>query len=128
MSTKYIDLFLAFLFVVFAVVQLNDPDPWAWVAMYLFIAGVCGFAAFGKSYEFVLGFGFGICLYWMIGLFPDFLYWIEMGTPNIASEMKTEQPHIELVREFLGLLICLVVLLYQLVRLKKETKDKLISQ
>ena len=45
-----------------------------------------------------------------------------MGTPNIASEMKTEEPHIELVREFLGLFICVGVLIFHLLEVKRQKK------
>jgi len=30
---KILNAILAILFIVFAIVQLNDPDPWIWVAM-----------------------------------------------------------------------------------------------
>jgi hypothetical protein len=118
---KRINLILAFLFALFAVVQYNDPDPWAWILMYCFIGAICAFAAFGKYNEFIIGFSFGICLFWAIELLPDFFNWIEMGTPNIATEMKTEEPHIELVREFLGIFICMGVLVFQLIQFKKRS-------
>ena len=43
---------------------------------------------------------------------PKIVGWAEDGFPNIAGEMKTENPHIELVRETLGLAIACVSLFY----------------
>lgn len=39
---------MAALFVFSAVLQLNDPDPWAWVAVYLVAAGLTAVAASGR--------------------------------------------------------------------------------
>lgn len=36
-------------FLLSAGLQLNDPDPWAWVAIYLAAAGVSGLAATGRQ-------------------------------------------------------------------------------
>ena len=57
---RYINLFLALLFALFAVVQLNDPDPWGWVAMYGFVAVVSAFAAFGRYHRYLLYLGMGV--------------------------------------------------------------------
>jgi len=43
---------------------------------------------------------------------PDLMGWAEKGFPNIAGEMKTDNPHIELVRETLGLAIACASLFY----------------
>ena len=45
---KVINIILTLLFILFAAVQLNDPDPWLWVAIYGLVAGVSGFAIFQK--------------------------------------------------------------------------------
>ena len=55
-----------------------------------------------------------------ITFIPDFIDWIDKGAPSIASEMKATEPHIELVREFGGLLICLAALLFLLFQQKKK--------
>ena len=43
-------------------------------------------------------------------LLPDFIDWIQNGAESITQSMKAEKPHIELTREFLGLLICALAL------------------
>lgn len=102
---KIFKLVLSVLFVLFAVVQLNDPDPWGWVALYIFVAILCGLAAFNKNNTYALLAGLGIIFIWMMTLIPDFINWVNMGMPTITGSMKAESPHVELTREFLGLLI-----------------------
>lgn len=116
---KIFNLFLAALFVVFAAVQFNDPDPWGWAAMYFFVAGICAFAAFGRYHRWGLLGGLAIVLIWAATLAPDFIHWTQMGAPTITGQMKATEPHIELTREFLGLLICGAVLLFQYVRMRR---------
>lgn len=108
--TNYI---LAILFILFAYFQLNDPDPYLWMALYFYAAIVCLFAAYGRINKYLTWTGMGICLAWMAFLLPEFINWINMGMPNIAGEMKAEAPHIEFTREFLGLGICLAVFIWQ---------------
>ena len=90
--------------------QLNDPDPWLWVALYAFMGGVFAFAAYGRKHRYVLIGGMAACLIWTALLLPEFINWINMGMPTITGSMKAEEPHIEYTREFLGLFICLVAL------------------
>lgn len=52
---KILNLILTILFILFAAVQYNDPDPIHWMALYLFVAAVCGFAAFGKYNKYGSG-------------------------------------------------------------------------
>jgi hypothetical protein len=46
----------------------------------------------------------------MISYIPDIIDWINGGMDNIAGSMKAEEPHIELAREFFGIVICLSVI------------------
>lgn len=115
---KVLNLVLCILFVLFAVVQYNDPDPWAWIALYLYVAVACGMAAFGKSNKWMLMLGLGVSAIWMLTLLPDFINWVRMGMPTIVAHMKAEAPHIELTREFLGLVVCMAVLGWQWKKMK----------
>lgn len=117
---KVLNLFLCVLFILFAAVQYNDPDPWRWIALYLYVAVACGMAAFGKSNKIVLMVGLAISTIWMLTLLPDFIHWIKMGMPTIVAHMKAEAPHIELTREFLGLVVCMVVFIWQWRRIKMK--------
>ena len=103
---KVVPAILTVLFALFAIVQFNDPDPWAWIAMYGFVAVVAGFAAFGRFQPYVILAGLAVVVIWMVTLVPDFIHWVQMGMPTITGSMKATEPHIELTREFLGLLLC----------------------
>ena len=97
---------LALLFALCAYWQLNDPDPGLWVAMYGATALHFGLAAAGRTVRPLLLVTLLLTAGWALTLVPDFVGWLGDGMPNIATEMKTDQPHIELVREFLGLSVC----------------------
>ena len=99
-------IIIAVLFVLFAIVQLNDPDPWLWVLMYALTAAVYVLSIFAAVPKWLLYGGLGVVIFWMLSLLPDFISWVQMGMPTITGSMKAEAPHIELTREFLGLLIC----------------------
>ncbi|MDZ4705685.1 MAG: transmembrane 220 family protein [Saprospiraceae bacterium] len=116
---KLLHLFLALLFFLFAAVQYNDPDPLGWMLLYGYVAGVCAFAAFGHRNRLVLLAGIGVVMIWTISLTPAFIAWLRMGMPTIAGSMKAEAPHIELMREFSGLFLCLVILVFQYVQGRK---------
>lgn len=118
---KILQLVLALLFFLFALVQYNDPDPVGWILIYGFVAGVCAFAAFGRWNRIVILAGMGITLVWVLSLVPAFLAWVRMGMPTITGSMKAEAPHIELMREFSGLFLCLVVLIFQYIQARKQT-------
>ncbi len=116
---KIFNLILAILFALFAYVQINDPDPWLWVLLYGFVAVISALAASGKYFKYAILAGMAGCVLGMAFLLPDFLDWINMGTPNIAESMKTEKPHIEFVREFLGLAIAFSALFFHFTQGKK---------
>jgi hypothetical protein len=113
---RYLHLIVALLFVLFAYWQLNDPDSWAWVAMYLAVAVVAGMAAFGRPWRPLIYATLATAGIWLVFLIPDFIDWVQMGMPTITGSMKAEAPHIELTREFLGLAICSGTLLVYLRR------------
>lgn len=113
---KIVNILLTVLFTLFAVVQYNDPDPWAWVGIYGLVAVVSGFAIVGKYQRYLILAGLAVCVIWMATLVPGLAEWIGQGMPSIAGEMKTEVPYIELTREFFGLLLCGSVLMLHYVQ------------
>jgi hypothetical protein len=113
---KTFNIVLAVLFVLFAVVQYNDPDPYIWAPIYLFVAGICYYASKGKYFQKVLLIG-GIPIFlYMISYIPDFVDWVNMGMPSIVETMKANRSYVELTREFGGLVICVAVLVFQYFR------------
>ena len=116
---KIINIVLTMLFALFAFFQLNDPDPWVWVSIYGLVAVVSGAAIFNKHNIIVVYVGIVICLLGIGILFPELINWIRMGTPDIAETMKTEKDYIEFVREFFGLIISLIALLFHFYQIRK---------
>ena len=100
---------LAGLFLLFAVVQYKDPDPWLWIGIYVVVAALSVAGWYARTFWAVGVVLTGLLIYAAFYV-PDLLSWINGGMPSIASEMKTDQPHIELVREFFGLLISIAAL------------------
>ena len=107
---KITNIILSILFVLFAIVQYNDPDPWLWIALYLFMALISGLAAANMYPSWVIRGGMLGCVIGLGMLLPDFIDWLNTGAESITQSMKAEQPHIELTREFFGLLICALTL------------------
>lgn len=108
---KIVYLILCVMFVVFAGLQLNDPDPVHWTLAYLAIALSCALVAFGKFPKWWLWGVTVIMGIWMLAASPAFFRWMQAGFPNIAGEMQATRPIIEETREFLGLVIAFVVML-----------------
>lgn len=108
---KILHLMLCVMFLVFAGLQWNDPDPLPWALAYVAVAVSCGLVAFGKRPKWWLwGLTIGIGA-WMLITLPAFLQWAQGGFPNITGQMEDTRPIIEETREFLGLLITFLVML-----------------
>jgi hypothetical protein len=110
MASKIIFSFFGALFLLFAYFQWNDPDSLKWILYYLLIAGMSFATAFNSNKKLYLYLILGITLVWMITLLPGAVDWMKDGMPSIVDSMKASSPYIELVREFLGLLISFVML------------------
>ena len=119
-SLKYfINLFWGIIFLLFASVQFNDPDPVIWIFTYSLTAVLC-FTYLKSTWAIKLKW-----LYLLVGLamlvgsviqFPP--HWEGFGT-----EMKTANN--ELARESIGLLLCGLVLLVQFFCIKpKATAER----
>ena len=109
---KHLGLISAILFFLFAAVQYNDPDPWIWIVIYGIVAIASFFQWIGKVSDKVLLLFSVVFFAATLSYVPELIGWAEKGFPHIAGEMKTENPHIELVRETLGLAIASASLFY----------------
>lgn len=114
MKLKIFNGFLAALFLVFAALQYNDPDPGLWMLVYGAMAAACVAAIFNSFYLPVMIIMAGGYLILSALHVDGMLNWLK--SPNRArifdEVAKMQYPYIEEAREFLGLLICLMVLLY----------------
>lgn len=116
------------IFFLFAALQYNDPDPYIWIPIYLYAAFLC-YQAVKHKYNSTLYFiGFIAYLGYAAYLLFDktgVLAWAgEHHSESIIQTMQAEKPWIEETREFGGLVIVLLVLLINIVWLRKSNKVK----
>jgi hypothetical protein len=107
---KIIHLLLALAFAAFAYLNLNDPDPVPWVFAYGATAVLFGLAAFGRADRRISGLLAIALAIWMLSMSGGVIDWFEQGMPSITGAMHAESQYIEVVREFLGLLIAVLAL------------------
>jgi len=112
---KIFNIFFCVVFIVFAALQYNDPDPYVWMPIYLYTAVLCWLAYRNKF--FPRAYLTGVAVYTVYALYKVFdtnglIDWItKHHAQNIANTMKAETPWVEETREFFGLVILIVVLL-----------------
>lgn len=107
---KYISYFFGLLFLYFAYVQFNDPDPAKWVTIYILTALLPIAYLYWSKVKYGIYALIAVLILLFILAVPDFINWAKDGFPSITETMKAESPYVELVREFLGIFICLIYL------------------
>lgn len=96
---------MTILFIGFAVVQYNDPDPYIWVPIYLFPAVVSAIIFTRRKISpFLLI--LGSAAFFVGGFFQWPAHWEGVALKNGMKDINIEEG-----REALGLLICAVSLL-----------------
>lgn len=103
---------------VFASLQINDPDPVVWILIYGFMSVVCVMAIF-EFYSRKLMIGLAVVFFvYCFFLWPGVAEWMRQEDKGVLFDdvMKMEYPYIEESREFLGLIICLAVLTFYFFR------------
>ena len=118
---KNIYFVISGLFLLFAIVQWNDPDPLIWMIFYGVMSLIYILLALGKRFAFYLSVLMLItCIIYMGFILPEIIKWIKDGMPSIVQSMKATIPTIEYTREFLGLLLCLIDCIW-VIRVQKTT-------
>jgi Transmembrane family 220, helix len=111
---KILNLILCILFVVFAALQYNDPDPFIWIPIYLFAAFLCWRAYKGIHHRSLYVVAIGIYLLYAVYLVFDkngVISWAsEHAAESLVHSMKAEKPWIEETREFGGLVILIAAM------------------
>ena len=126
MVLKVFNIFFCLVFILFAAVQYNDPDPYVWMPIYLYTAILC-WLAFRNKY-FPGAYLLGIAVYAAYAIYKFFDQngvwdWMtKHHATNIAGTMKAEQPWVEETREFFGLVILIVVLLIDYLHAKRKAR------
>ncbi|MGN6619153.1 MAG: transmembrane 220 family protein [Ilyomonas sp.] len=104
-----LNLFFCIAFIAFAYVNLNDPDAFLWVSIYMVAAICCGLAAFQKYFPIVYLIAIAFYLVYAIKLFfakDGVRDWIvKYNRQSLVESMQATKPYIEKTREFFGLLI-----------------------
>ena len=119
---RIVNFILAVMFLVFAFVQINDPDPVIWILIYGAMAVLSIMAIFNfYPKKFIIGLMVLYILY-------SFVYvrgvweWLQQEDKSLLFDdvAKMQYPYVEQAREFLGLLICIIVLIVFVVRLRRK--------
>jgi hypothetical protein len=121
---RILNFILATMFLLFALVQINDPDPVIWILIYGIMSVLCVLAAFNFYPRIVIIILGIVYLGYSVYYFPGLRAWF--GTED-KSELfdnvaKMEHAYIEESREFLGLMICVAVLLFHYLRARHLDK------
>ena len=121
---RIVNFLLAIMFLVFAFVQVNDPDPVIWILIYGIMA-VFSIMAIFEFYpkKFLIAVLVLYVLYSFVYI-PGVAEWLRQGNKaalfdNVA---KMENLYIEESREYLGLFICVIVLVFYLYRSRKFSR------
>jgi hypothetical protein len=128
---KIINIFFCIIFIFFAALQYNDPDPYIWIPIYLYAAVLCALAVKNKFYP--VAYWIGVIVYGLYAAYEFFakdgvLDWIQKHhAENIAHTMKAETPWIEETREFFGLIILIAILLMNYFYSRKMRTNKSIT-
>jgi hypothetical protein len=121
---KIFNIIFAILFVIFAALQYNDPDPFIWMPIYLYAAVLCWMASRNKFYPKLMMAGIAVYALYAIYLFFEnngVMDWMtEHDAENIAGQMKASTPWIEDTREFFGLCLTSFALLMNYLYAKRK--------
>lgn len=111
---KILKIFFAVLFLLFALVQINDPDPLLWIVVYgsmMVVSIMSIYRKYSNGIMIVMAAGF---LIMSVLYFDGFKTWLDSDDRSLLFDdlAKMQFAYIEEAREFLGLLICLAVLIF----------------
>jgi hypothetical protein len=123
---KFFNIFFCIVFILFAAVQYNDPDPYLWIPIYLYPALLSYLKLVQKPIS-KMAYWAGFLVFGAYAIYKVFdangiIDWIKFhNASSIATTMKAEQPWVEESREFFGLVIILVVMA---INYSKEGKNQ----
>ncbi|MEI7587946.1 MAG: transmembrane 220 family protein [Chitinophagia bacterium] len=122
---KTFNTLFIFVFILFAAVQYNDPDPYLWIPIYLYPAVLCYWEVKQKPIN-KKAYWAGFLVFGAYAIYKMFdtngiIDWIKFhDATSIASTMKAEKPWVEESREFFGLVIILGVMAINYFRAKQR--------
>ena len=108
---KAVHFILAAFFLYMAYLQFNDPDPLYWLIVYAGTAAIALAKGLGRSSDFWTTILIGATAAGMIIATPSLVEFIAAGDFAAIGDMD-RAPYVEPAREFGGLLLALILLLY----------------
>lgn len=121
---RIVNFLFAIMFLVFAFVQINDPDPVIWILIYGSMAVLSIMAVFEfYPHKFLIGLLVLFVAYSIVYI-PGVLEWLGHDNKSALFDdvAKMQHLYIEESREFLGLMICIAVLVFYLYRSRRFSK------
>jgi len=100
---RWIDRLFGGLFLWSAYVQLNDPDPLRWIAIYTVAALVCIVPAAKRGGAVSAWLVSSVATAWAFWLAPDAMQLNNLS--DLTASMQADRPELEAAREALGLAI-----------------------
>lgn len=121
---RIVNFLFAAMFLVFAFVQINDPDPVLWILIYGAMAVVSIMAIFDYYPRKVLIAIMILFLAYSVFYIPGLMEWLRHDNKaDLFDDLaKMQHLYIEESREFLGLMICVGVLAFYIYRSGKLSK------
>jgi len=112
---KITNFILCIVFIIFALLQINDPDGVLWFSIYFIVALICLYNNFKPVPKQLLILTIIALLTYSTFHFSLFIDYLETeNKEEIFGEMVYDKPYLEGTREFIGLLIAAFGIIYQL--------------
>ena len=103
---KILSIVFGLVFLLFASVQYNDPDPIGWILIYSVIGLLCISSAFGFYRRWIAYAVLVLAGIWMLTLLPSLWQWLRYEPADaLLYGMSPDKMYIEESREFIGLLL-----------------------
>ena len=114
-QNKIKNLILFILFVIFAVLQLNDPDGKLWFSIYFIVSLICLYNTFKPVPKSILILSIIALMSYSAFHFSLFIDYLNTeNKEEIFGEMVYDKPYLEGTREFIGLLLAALGIMYQI--------------
>ena len=114
-QNKIKNLILFILFVIFAVLQLNDPDGKLWFSIYFIVSLICLYNTFKPVPKSILILSIIALMSYSVFHFSSFIDYLNTeNKEEILGEMVYDKPYLEGTREFIGLLLAALGIMYQI--------------
>jgi hypothetical protein len=119
---RIVNFVLAVMFLLFAFVQINDPDPILWILIYGIMAVTCVLAAFNFYFRKVLIALTVLYVAYSTIYIGGVMEWLGSEDKSALFDeiAKMQYPYIEETREFLGLIICVAVLVFYIFKAPRK--------